>query len=322
MKAMEIIKNENKWKERFSRRGTTFFLFVKYWARYVSEILVNNSATDAGDLATHPWQHIVGYRSIVKSVLLSMRTRTAEKFPDGLVNAMAAMVRNPRLASVAIKMTLRRTNAFDQNAVAASLEIVDYYFQVLTIRKCTLPSDFDFSFLNSAIKILITDDSARNILNTIWLYFRNFQVLAVSGGIELISKTFLNREIFFSLLSHWSPLVRHRFVLFLLYRVAPFSENPAISVLFEKCLLNVAASLEALESPPNFKSSKGSQIYLTEASRDWANLLPEWKIWKSLDATEMNLRIPQFALSDGAEFEADPDIVATATTEEHSDGED
>jgi hypothetical protein len=176
MRALEIINSEKKWKERLAKSGTTFLLFVRAWGRYVSEIISANSAIDSGQLAATPWQHIVGYRALVKTILLKMRSMRVEKFPDALVNAAAALVRNPKLASAIVKMTMRRTNVYDQSAVACSLKIVDYFFQTLQVRKWKLPNDFDISFFQSALKILLSGDSAMNAHNAIWLYFRNFQV--------------------------------------------------------------------------------------------------------------------------------------------------
>ena len=318
MRAISIICDEVKWKERLSKKGTTFLLFVRSWGRYVSEILSNNGPKDSGQVASIPWQHIIGYRSLVKAVLLCMRSLHVEKFPDALVNAMASLVRNPKIASVAVKLTMRRTNIFDQSAVACGLRMVDYFFQTLAIRKWKLPSDFDFSFFHSAITTLLTGDSARNTHNAIWLYFRNFQVLSVDT--ELFMKTWLSREIFEKLLSHWSPIVRHRFVTLLLYRIWPASKTEEISRSLDKCMRSFGSSLDAFKQPPDLRGP--NQVYLTFASADWKEISRDWIIWMALSPGDRESRLPAFSLSDGAELGADPDLMPMKSDDHNSDGDD
>ena len=221
-KTLQALRADTSWQSRLAKKKTTFFAFVKAWVKVVSEAA---AGTNGGSgLSALPWQHLPGYRILVKGTLLSLLSRRVEEFPDALVNAAAALARNPKLLSVLVKATMRRTNVNDHHSVICCIKIVDYMFLNISVRKWQIPSEFDFSFFGKAIGILLESANGRNVHNALWLCYKHYELFAgesaPEGGREFVLRNLLSLEIVQRLLNHWAWFVRERFVLLLQYRVA------------------------------------------------------------------------------------------------------
>lgn len=65
----------DRWKTRIQKRGVAFFLIVKQWAIYVKKTLVSNNVN---------WKDVPGYSKILKAVLLEMKEREINNYPEAL----------------------------------------------------------------------------------------------------------------------------------------------------------------------------------------------------------------------------------------------
>lgn len=74
-KLKTILENE-RWKERMSKRGIPFFSFLTHWVNYVEKVsLVSKNVV---------WQCLPGYTKLVKALLNAMKIRDVSEYPDSL----------------------------------------------------------------------------------------------------------------------------------------------------------------------------------------------------------------------------------------------
>mmetsp|Transcript_3420 Transcript_3420/g.2404 ORF Transcript_3420/g.2404 Transcript_3420/m.2404 type:complete len:84 (+) Transcript_3420:1600-1851(+) len=76
---------------RISKRGVAFFLIVKQWAEYVMRALVRNRVN---------WLNVPGYKIILKSVLIEMKTREVAFYPEALKDATCSLLANEKILNV------------------------------------------------------------------------------------------------------------------------------------------------------------------------------------------------------------------------------
>lgn len=80
------IEANKKWQTRVKKRSLAYFQIIKRWAELLKSTVKTFSLL---------WQDIPGYRCIVKSILLELKTRKITEYPDTLIDATVALVENP-----------------------------------------------------------------------------------------------------------------------------------------------------------------------------------------------------------------------------------
>eukprot|EP00923_Selenidium_pygospionis_P019846 GHVN01034544.1.p1 GENE.GHVN01034544.1~~GHVN01034544.1.p1 ORF type:complete len:1561 (-),score=256.45 GHVN01034544.1:395-5077(-) len=201
------------WTEKFSKRGNPFFFFLEHWSKHIFQEVIHSTRKEF-----IRWQYIPGYPILLKGLLLEMRTRDVTKYPDALLNCSGAMLANERVLSVFIKILFTRTSVFHSAAVFSAMNYVDYWIQVLTMRKKPLPPNFDFHFLRKGLDILLGCDMCLNVAKAIWFIYKNLPVFS-GHHLKIILIDLMINKYFAMLFLNWSWLVRKCFMWFLLYRV-------------------------------------------------------------------------------------------------------
>eukprot|EP00388_Colpodella_angusta_P015779 GDKJ01039081.1.p1 GENE.GDKJ01039081.1~~GDKJ01039081.1.p1 ORF type:complete len:1563 (+),score=478.59 GDKJ01039081.1:231-4691(+) len=199
------------WKERLFKRSTAFFSFLDNWCKHVYQ-----AASRRGEGLR--WQGVPGYPHLLKALLIEMKSRDVTKYPDSLLNCSGALLANERLLSVFVKVIFLRTSAFNSSAVFASLNYLDYWTQVISLRGVSLPSSFDMTFLVRGIETLLCSGVCLNVSKTLWFLYKNLLVFSGARLKAVVLDLLLDRH-FIPLLASWAWIVRRCFIWILLYRV-------------------------------------------------------------------------------------------------------
>lgn len=156
------------WRRAWCERGPSFFSFLEHWAKHVYQAIPQKK--------TLRWHMLPGYATLTKAMLIEMKQRDVTKYPDALLNCTGAMLANERLLSVFIKVLFLKTSVFDASAVFATLNYVDYWVQVLTLREQPLPPNFDLQFLKRGLDIVLGSDIGLCTAKGIWFIYKNLPV--------------------------------------------------------------------------------------------------------------------------------------------------
>eukprot|EP00917_Polyrhabdina_sp_WS-2016_P025848 GHVP01055578.1.p1 GENE.GHVP01055578.1~~GHVP01055578.1.p1 ORF type:complete len:1209 (+),score=229.30 GHVP01055578.1:119-3745(+) len=136
-------------------RKSVFFSFLEHWAKlvyhtYGRDAVSGPKKTPNLDLGTEEgafeaenvqWHLIPGYATFVKALLLHMKEALVSQYSDSLLNCSGALLANNKLVSVFMKICFMKTSVYATHCVFSSLNYMDYWLQVLTLRKKEFPSD-------------------------------------------------------------------------------------------------------------------------------------------------------------------------------------
>ncbi|KAF8823047.1 hypothetical protein IE077_000056 [Cardiosporidium cionae] len=198
------------WKDRIRSRGSIFFCFLEHWSKHVYQAIPRKELLQ--------WHSLPGYKALLKALLLEMKQREVIKYPDSLLNCSGAMLANERLLSVFIKVLFLRTSVYQTSAVFSALNYVDYWLQVLNLRRQLLPPNFDFKFLKKGLDIILSSDICLNVAKGLWFMYKNLPVFQGDMLRVIIIELMLNK-CFIRTFLNWSWLVRRCYMWFLLYRI-------------------------------------------------------------------------------------------------------
>eukprot|EP00922_Rhytidocystis_sp_ex-Travisia-forbesii_P006845 GHVS01009996.1.p1 GENE.GHVS01009996.1~~GHVS01009996.1.p1 ORF type:complete len:404 (+),score=52.57 GHVS01009996.1:96-1214(+) len=198
------------WKERIAGRGSLFFSLLEQWSKHVYQTVSRRE--------TLRWHTLPGYATLLKALLLEMKSREVTKYPDALLNCTGAMLANERLLSVFIKVLFLKTSVFHSPSVFCAMNYVDYWTQVLTLRAKPLPPNFDFNFLKKGLDIELGSDMCLNVAKGMWFIYKNIPVFQ-GDQLRAIAYHLMLRKYFLRLFLNWSWLVRKCYMWFLLYRI-------------------------------------------------------------------------------------------------------
>lgn len=141
---------------------------MKQWAIYVKNTLVSNNVN---------WKDVPGYTKIIKAIILEMKEREIQFYPEALKEATCALLANEKLVNVFVVIVFSKTQAFDNQAVNNCLDLVASWFTTIHQNKCILPPQFDYHFFFKGIKILMELDHGVSTAKCVWLLFRILHIL-------------------------------------------------------------------------------------------------------------------------------------------------
>jgi len=203
------ILNDPQWQQRMQKRGIAFYFFLTEWAK-----LVNNTVV----IKEHvPWQDLPGYTILVKALLVSLKQREVKAYPEALVNASIAFLKNEKLLNTYIAIVYNKTKLYDSNSVFQVFEIINKWLTALRENNKTISPTFDYSFFFKGIAMILEEDHAINITKVLWMLYNNFNILPYDQKLHF--SEYLFGKLFFKLFLHWSWNVRQVFHHFLLYRL-------------------------------------------------------------------------------------------------------
>lgn len=198
------------WKSVLSQRGPQFFSFLENWAKHVYQTIPRQQCLR--------WETLPGYASLLKALLIEMKSREVTRYPDALLNCSGAVLVNEKLLSVFIKILFLKTSVYKISAVFAALNYVDYWIQVLSLRNQPLPPNFDLHFLRRGLDIVLGSDIGLCVAKGLWFIYKNIMILQ-AAPLKVFLIDLLFQKYFFTLFLNWSWLVRRCFMWLLLYRV-------------------------------------------------------------------------------------------------------
>ena len=106
-----------------------------------------------------------------------MNERDVHFYPYSLVEATEALLFNEKLLNNFVKITFQKTYAYDTVTVVDTIDTVTKWLLTVHHNKALIPSDFDFSFFNKAIGMLINLDHATATSKAVWLLYQTFHVI-------------------------------------------------------------------------------------------------------------------------------------------------
>ena len=201
---------EPDWREELSPSGSSFFTFLE---QFVRSLLL--TAAPRGPLE---WKDIPGYRTLLKRLLLEMKSRSVTKYPDSLANCTGAVLVNEKLLSVFVKIVLLKTHAHNSPQVFAALSYLDFWAQLIASRGRQLPPNFDFAFLRKGLQLVIESDLYANVSKGLWFIYRNLPILNGEQLSDILNDLCLLQQ-GSRLFLHWAWVVRRAFMWLLLYRL-------------------------------------------------------------------------------------------------------
>jgi len=83
---IEEILNREDWKFRMSKRGITFFQFLKCWVDYVETVVPKPKDIQ--------WKYFPGYNKLLRCFLCEMKKRPILEYPDILKHSLFKLLSN------------------------------------------------------------------------------------------------------------------------------------------------------------------------------------------------------------------------------------
>ncbi|KAL4506503.1 hypothetical protein ABPG72_000074 [Tetrahymena utriculariae] len=205
----QIISQNQKYWQRISKKGSSFFFFLSEWALYVNNTVISKDHI--------PWNELPGYQILMKSFLLQMAKKETRNLIDSLKIASMNLLLNPNLLKILIFIAYRKTKVFDHRNVMSTFNLIDLWMQTLSQNHQNIPADFDLKSFFKGIQIILEGDHAMCISKALAIIYNNYNLLSNDIRKEVIEYLFGN--IFFKLFMHWSQNVRYVFHHLLVYRI-------------------------------------------------------------------------------------------------------
>ncbi|EAR90961.2 hypothetical protein TTHERM_00145660 (macronuclear) [Tetrahymena thermophila SB210] len=205
----QIINENQKYWQRISKKGSSFFFFLSEWALYVNNTVISKDHI--------PWNELPGYQILMKSFLLQMAKKETRNLIDSLKIASMNLLLNPNLLKIYIHIAYRNTKVFDHRNVMSTFNLIDLWMQTLSQNHQNIPADFDLKSFLKGIQMILEGDHAMCISKGLAIIYNNYNLLSNDIRQEVIEYLFGN--IFFKLFMHWSQNVRYVFHHLLVYRI-------------------------------------------------------------------------------------------------------
>lgn len=78
---------------------------------------------------------------------------------------------NVRLLNQFVRIVFSKTSAYNAIAVTRTLDIVTQWFTKIHRNKALIPPDFDFTFFNKGVKMLLDLDHGTSTAKVIWMLY-------------------------------------------------------------------------------------------------------------------------------------------------------
>ena len=121
-----------------------------------------------------------GYKSILKAILLELKERDVEDYPEALKDTTCAMLCNEKNLNVFVTIVFKKTAVFNATAVSHALELVVSWFVTLHKNKQLIPPQFDYMFFLKAIHILMELDHGMSTAKCIWFLYKILHVIPLA----------------------------------------------------------------------------------------------------------------------------------------------
>ncbi|KAH0487134.1 MAG: uncharacterized protein KVP18_000013 [Porospora cf. gigantea A] len=211
----DIQKPDNGWKSIYSQNNHLFYAFVESWCKYVS-LTTPMVQKDSREAAV--WHLLPGYPIFVKHVLIDLKSVPVASLPDTMLNCTGAMLANPRLLVVFIKILFLRARVHNVAEVFAIWNYADYWLQVISLRGMGFPRTFDYGFFLKGIRLLLESDLSQNVAKTMWFLYKNIRIFDPQF-IRMLVNDFILGTYAPLLCCNWSKLVRQTWIWILLYDI-------------------------------------------------------------------------------------------------------
>ena len=145
-KNYEVLKKileDEELKERVSKKGVAFYLFLTEWANQVERTIVTKEAV--------PWPDIPGYTTLIKSFLIDLKTKDVRRYPEAMIQASCSLLRNDKLLNTFLPIIYQKTRIYDSSNVFAVFELINRWFETFTENNKSIPSTFDYGFFFKGI---------------------------------------------------------------------------------------------------------------------------------------------------------------------------
>jgi hypothetical protein len=266
--------NEERWQGRMEKRGIAYFRFIKEWATDIRRLFVHK---------TVPYHEFPGYNVLLKTFLLEMKERDLMTYPDALVEASKVLLHNPELISVFIHILFLKTDANRFEAVKETYRITNEWLTCVYESGQGLPSSFNHSVFSAGLKLTLTHELSLNNAHTIWLLYRNYQILHNDVKREIVLEGVLGTEAK-QLLYHWSEVVRAFYLNFVLFRLISLEEMPmegrsAVDDAILAKAKEVLRELEEQEEPLSERISEEMMPYIRLAKEEYRKKREEYELW-------------------------------------------
>lgn len=233
------------WKARFRRlnseANTLNILLVDQWLWYVLDTLaVLNQKIG--------WNHLPGYSQVLKVFFLELKTQKSGWLPPTLYKLSCTMLSNPHLINPMTKFLLSSTSVHDVTAVIGAVELLGVWMYMIRSWRVRLgsyrlshlenndrwnfhqddqysipagddvsllPPSFDFRFLCSALRILLSSEHTQVVLTTLEFLYNCWDCFPERHADKL---RFELLQSFIRLFLHWHREVRHFFQTLIAYR--------------------------------------------------------------------------------------------------------
>ena len=216
MKDMISYSNDygrNDWKNRLSKRDFVFFNIVKNLCEYIkSEILVDNEINDNDEIKLH-WKNIPGFDLIIYCIENELKTLEVKNYPNSLMNLIPIFIENVDIVNNFILLIIKKTNAYDTNAVFNFVNILDLIFSQKKMKSSEI--QFNYNIIQQAFIITMNTENSLSISKFILFYYKNAHLIPMKHLINIVNIIFIPN--FFNFFFHWSFQIREVFYYILLY---------------------------------------------------------------------------------------------------------
>jgi hypothetical protein len=112
---MRRIENNKKWQTRVKKRSIAYFQIIRRWAQFIQTTVQTNHLF---------WQDIPGYKLVVKSILLELKQRSINEYPDSLIDTTLELIQNPELLTVMMTIVFSKTNVYDSATLCTTMSLI------------------------------------------------------------------------------------------------------------------------------------------------------------------------------------------------------
>jgi hypothetical protein len=209
------------WLQRMVDGGDFFHIFLLEWLAQIAYFI--------GSYKKIRWGLIQGYYKWVSIVFYQMMTKSLAEWTEEFIQVSDSLLLNPKLLSVYIKITFRKTNVFITEEVESTLRLVDGWIDLLPVsvdeasgRIEPLHATFDYDFFLEGLRVLFDSEHFVVLLETLLLLYNHLDRFVGVHRVRLVDDFLLSPAIFTKLFLCWNHHVRHVYHLILVYKLARF----------------------------------------------------------------------------------------------------
>ena len=215
MKDMISYSNEyrrNDWKTRLSKRDFVFFGIVHNLCQYIKNS-IDNEINETNENKLH-WENIPGFNSIIFAIQYVLIEREVKVYSKSLMNLIPVFIENMDIINNFVLLIIKKTNAYDTNAVFNFINILDLIFSQKLMQNSS-ENQFNFNIIQKAFIIIMNTENSLSISKFIWLYYKNAHLMPMKHLINIVNIIFIPN--FYYFFFHWSFQIREIFYYILLY---------------------------------------------------------------------------------------------------------